>query len=76
MAHHLGYRRIDEAPIRLDYKFESTITPRAVFDILWDTAAIFYRLRLLRYYDRRRRELAVRDVETVAQPQADGSNRI
>jgi glycosyltransferase involved in cell wall biosynthesis len=76
VAHHLGYRRIDEAPIRLDYKFESTITPRAVFDILWDTAAIFYRLRLLRYYDRRRRELAVRDVETVAQPQADGSNRI
>jgi glycosyltransferase involved in cell wall biosynthesis len=76
VAHHLGYRRIDEAPIRLDYKFDSTITPQAVFNILWDTAAIFYRLRVLRYYDRRRRELAARDVETAIRPQSDGSNRI
>jgi glycosyltransferase involved in cell wall biosynthesis len=76
VAHHLGYRRIDEAPVRLDYKFESTITPRAVFAILWDTAAIFYRLRVLRYYDRRQRELAARDVESVIQSPADGQNRI
>jgi len=76
VAHHLGYHRIDEAPIRLDYKFQSTITPRAVFNILWDTAAIFYRLRLLRYYDRRRKELAAREVEMAIQAQSDGSNRI
>jgi glycosyltransferase involved in cell wall biosynthesis len=75
VAHHLGYHRVDEAPIRLDYKFQSTITPRAVFNILWDTAAIFYRLRLLRYYDRRRLELGARDVEMAIQPESDVSNR-
>ncbi|TAN34319.1 glycosyltransferase family 2 protein [bacterium] len=57
VAHHLGYRRVVEAPITLDYQFNSTVRPGAVFSILWDTAAIFYRLRVLRYYDRRRQEL-------------------
>ncbi len=57
VAHHLGYRRIVEAPITLDFQFNSTVQPGAVFSILWDTAAIFYRLRILRYYDRRRKEL-------------------
>ncbi len=58
VAHHLGYTRVVEAPIRLDYQFQTTIRPRAVYKILWDTAAIFYRLRILRYYDRRRVELS------------------
>ncbi|HET9781669.1 MAG TPA: glycosyltransferase family 2 protein [Candidatus Dormibacteraeota bacterium] len=53
VAHHLGYRKIAEAPITLDYQFSSTIGPQAVFDALWDTAAIFYRRYLLRYYDDR-----------------------
>jgi glycosyltransferase involved in cell wall biosynthesis len=58
VAHKLGYRQVAEAPIELSYQFESTVNPRAVFQILWDTAAIFYRLRITRYYDRRRAELA------------------
>jgi hypothetical protein len=58
VAQHVGYRRIVEAPVELNFKFESTISPSAVFNILWDTAAIFYRLRILRYYDRRQREIA------------------
>jgi glycosyltransferase involved in cell wall biosynthesis len=58
VAQHVGYRRIVEAPVELNFKFESTISPSAVFNVLWDTAAIFYRLRILRYYDRRRREIA------------------
>lgn len=66
VAHHIGYRRVIEAPIRLDYQFNSTVRPAAVFNILWDTAAIFYRLRLLHYYDRRHRELAQQAVpETI-----------
>lgn len=52
VAHHLGYRKIVEGPIRLDYRFESTVGLSSAWRILWDTAAIFYRLRLLRYYDR------------------------
>jgi glycosyltransferase involved in cell wall biosynthesis len=73
VAHHLGYRRVVEAPITLDYKFNSTIRPNAVFRILWDTAAIFYRLRILRYYDRPRQ-----DVEREAAPKTEAvqSDRI
>jgi glycosyltransferase involved in cell wall biosynthesis len=52
VAHHLGYRKIAEGPIRLDYRFESTVRFSSAWRVLWDTAAIFYRLRLLRYYDR------------------------
>ena len=57
VAHHIGYRRVVEAPIRLDYRFNSTVRPSAVFSILWDTAAIFYRLRILHYYQHRRAQL-------------------
>lgn len=52
VARHLGYTRIGEAPIDLSYRFSSTISPRAVYKILWDTAAIFYRLHITKYYDR------------------------
>lgn len=66
VARQLGYRKVLEAPIRLDYQFESTVNLGSAWRILWDTAAIFYRLRILRYYQRRRLELAVPD-------QPDGS---
>jgi glycosyltransferase involved in cell wall biosynthesis len=57
VAHHFGYGKIAEAPISLHYKFHSTTNLRAVYRVLYDTAAIFYRLRILRYYDHRRRTL-------------------
>jgi len=43
--------KIVEAPIVMHYKFGSTINPEAIFWMLWDTAAIFYRLKILRSYD-------------------------
>jgi len=52
LARHFGYQRIIEAPVRIDHSFTSTTNLRAVFWVLWDTAAIFYRLRLRRWYDR------------------------
>jgi len=52
LAQHFGYRRIIESPVKIDYRFQSTTNPRAVFVVLWDTAAIYYRLHLLRWYDR------------------------
>jgi glycosyltransferase involved in cell wall biosynthesis len=55
VARYLGYRKVMEAPVVLDYKFESTVNPQAVWRILWDTAAIFYRLRIARFYRRRPR---------------------
>jgi glycosyltransferase involved in cell wall biosynthesis len=63
VAHQLGYRNVCEAPISLDYQFESTVNFRSAWQVLWDTAAIFYRLRILRYYQHRRLELTVADPE-------------
>ena len=54
----LGYRRVRELPVRLEYRFTgSEVRSRAVARALWDTAAVFYRLRILRTYQRRRRAL-------------------
>jgi glycosyltransferase involved in cell wall biosynthesis len=58
VARQLGYRKILEAPISLDYQFESSVNLGSAWRVLWDTAAIFYRLRILRYYQRRRIQLA------------------
>jgi glycosyltransferase involved in cell wall biosynthesis len=51
VAYHLGYKHIYEAPIHLTHRFESSINRKAIINMLIDTAAIFYRLRLLAYYD-------------------------
>ena len=59
VAHALGYVRIEERPVRLEYRFTgSGVRSRAVARALLDTAAIFYRLRILRTYQRKRRLLA------------------
>jgi len=57
VARFLGHTKICEAPITLDYQFESTVNLAAAWNVLWDTAAIFYRLHILRYYERRREQL-------------------
>jgi glycosyltransferase involved in cell wall biosynthesis len=72
VARHVGFGKICEAPIVLNYKFESTVNLWSAFRVLWDTAAIFYRLRILRYYQRRRRELASAEE---LEPQADALSR-
>lgn len=51
VAHHLGFRRIVEAPVRLQHGFSSSISWRAIYKTLWDTLAVFYRLRILNWYD-------------------------
>jgi hypothetical protein len=56
VAREFGFDRIGEMPIRLDYRFTgSGVRSRAVLRALIDTTAIFYRLRVMRYYQRRRR---------------------
>ena len=61
-AHHLGYK-ITEAPIVLTTRRRyGRIGLKAVFTTLWDTLAVFYRMHILKYYDRidyyRRKNLA------------------
>ena len=56
VAYHLGYRKIYEAPIELDFSdVVSSITIRKIVfisqNMLKDTLAIFYRLYIRRYYD-------------------------
>jgi glycosyltransferase involved in cell wall biosynthesis len=63
VARFLGYRKVCEAPISLDYQFESTVNLGSAWNVLWDTAAIFYRLRILRYYNHRQLEFTAAEVE-------------
>lgn len=46
-----GYT-VTEAPVSIDFNMGSNIDWKEVARIGWDTAAVFYRLHLLRYYDR------------------------
>lgn len=57
IAKRLGYQRIYEAPVKLNINFESTnFTKGILFDksirkMIHNTLAVFYRLKILRYYD-------------------------
>lgn len=57
VAYHLGYKKIYEAPVELNFKGVSSITSKSfwkvTFLMLWDTLAVFYRLKILKYYDSR-----------------------
>jgi hypothetical protein len=50
IARLLGYRKVFEAPVRIDYQFSSQVVPSAALRILVDTAAIFYRRFILNTY--------------------------
>lgn len=57
VAKFLGFNKIYEAPVELRMKFGgdvSTITSigflRTIFNMIWDTLAVFYRLKILNYY--------------------------
>lgn len=60
VAHRFGFQKIYESPIKLKFQFESLTkasTLRAIWNILVDTMAIYYRLNVLRYYDKTRRKI-------------------
>lgn len=53
VAYHFGFTRIFEAPIEVRFnKQTSRIKWRTIFWMIWDTMAVFYRLRILHYYDK------------------------
>lgn len=54
VAQKMGFRRIFEAPIKLNYNFSdlsSAATLDSILGIFIDTLAIFYRSKILKYYD-------------------------
>jgi glycosyltransferase involved in cell wall biosynthesis len=64
VAKALGFDRIEELPVRLHYRFTgSALGSRTVVRALWDTAAVFYRLRILRTYQRKRGLLGPRTLD-------------
>jgi glycosyltransferase involved in cell wall biosynthesis len=58
VSYQLGYKKIYEAPIILNFN-KNTLGKnnlvKIIFLMLWDTAAVFYRLKILNYYKEKRR---------------------
>lgn len=60
IAQSRGYTKIFEGPVEIDFtNIDSSITStnfwRIAFHMLWDTLAVFYRLKILHYYDNPKR---------------------
>ena len=55
VAHYLGYTNIKEAPVTLTFSNWSSISSwnflATISHMLWDTTAVYYRLKVLHYYD-------------------------
>ncbi len=62
-AHRMGYK-IVESPIELNMGFSSHVNKKAIWNMLFDTTAVFYRMKILKYYDRNR--LSKRNDEIVS----------
>ena len=52
-ARRLGYK-IAEAPVELNYQFSSRVSPKAIWGIFVDTLAVFYRMKIQHYYDKKK----------------------
>lgn len=58
VAHHLGFTKIFEAPVKLSMKFLHTSSIfntgfiKTAFNMAWDTLAVFYRLKIMHFYDK------------------------
>lgn len=50
VAYSLGYKKIYESPVQIQHQFSSSVNKRTVLKMILDTLAVFYRLRILRYY--------------------------
>lgn len=55
VAYRKGFTRIYEAPVEIHFNNTSSITSKSFWRVIgrmvWDTVAVFYRLKLLHYYD-------------------------
>lgn len=53
VAHRLGFRKIHDGPVEMDGSRlrYSNISFKTIWSMFWDTMAVFYRLKILCYYD-------------------------
>jgi glycosyltransferase involved in cell wall biosynthesis len=69
VSKYLGFERIFEAPIRVEWsKVNTNFTPLILFDknirnMIVDTLAVFYRLKILHYYSDKSKRLWIYDKE-------------
>jgi hypothetical protein len=59
VARMLGFTKVFEAPVRIQYRFSSQVDPHAAFRIILDSVAIFYRRFILNSYRHTAHRLAV-----------------
>jgi hypothetical protein len=59
VARRLGYKRIYEAPIEMNWVWSNSVLSKSLWgnirNMLIDTLAVFYRLKILHYYDKKRK---------------------
>jgi glycosyltransferase involved in cell wall biosynthesis len=63
VAYGFGFKKIYEAPIKMEYQFTSltnAATWQGIKNILWDTAAVFYRLKILKHYHKQAKKLNIK----------------
>jgi len=66
VANYLGFKKIYEAPIKLNYNFASLTHAtgfKTIYNCLIDSLAVFYRLRIIHYYDDKNKRKWVYDPE-------------
>lgn len=66
VSNRLGFTRIYEAPIKITYDFTSLTHAnglKIIFNCLWDALAVFYRLRIKKYYDNQNKRKWIYDPE-------------
>lgn len=66
VANYLGFRKIYEAPIKFNYVFTSLTHAagfKVIFNCLRDALAVFYRLKILHYYDDKNKRHWIYDPE-------------
>jgi len=62
IARYLGFERIYEGPIEVTFnRLTSAVKWSTCFWMAWDTAAVFYRLKILHYYDDKNRKNWITD---------------
>ena len=49
---HYGGFYIREAPVEIKFRGSSGVGPQTIFNMWWDTMAIWYRLKIIHYYDK------------------------
>lgn len=62
VSHSLGFTRIYEAPIEVHFDSRvSNVSFKTIFNMLWDTLAVFYRLQILGYYKDSNKKMWISD---------------